>query len=79
MAADGRAIPHLIIHGGKDRAIPVSEAHLLYEASPGPKELWINPEADHVVGIYNDRLDYVNHIDGFLRTHFKRASYSTVS
>ncbi len=73
LGAEGRVIPHLIIHGGKDRAIPVSEAHLLYAASPGPKELWINPEADHVVGAYHNRADYVSHIDGFLRTHFKRA------
>lgn len=69
MAEEGRAVPHLIIHGGKDEAIPVSEAQVLYDAAPGPKELWIIPEANHVAAAYHDRADYVRRIDKFLRTY----------
>jgi fermentation-respiration switch protein FrsA (DUF1100 family) len=39
--------PLLIIHGGQDRDVPVSEAHRLYEAAGEPKELWIVEQAAH--------------------------------
>nr|MBC7244251.1 alpha/beta hydrolase [Chloroflexota bacterium] len=39
--------PLLIIHGERDRSIPVSDAQRLYKAARQPKELWIAPEADH--------------------------------
>lgn len=39
--------PLLLIHGGHDQAIPVREAHRLYEAASQPKELWVVPEAEH--------------------------------
>lgn len=39
--------PLLLIHGGQDQGIPVSDAHRLYEAAGEPKELWVVPEAKH--------------------------------
>jgi alpha-beta hydrolase superfamily lysophospholipase len=39
--------PLLLIHGGQDQGIPVSDASRLYEAAGEPKELWIVPEARH--------------------------------
>jgi len=39
--------PLLLIHGGRDRGIPVSDAHRLYEAAGEPKELWVVPKAEH--------------------------------
>ncbi len=66
MRAEGRRLPHLIIHGGKDLSIPVSDAHVLYEHSPGPKHLWILPQAAHVVGSYLDPQEYMNRISVFL-------------
>ena len=39
--------PLLLIHGGQDQGIPVSDAHRLYEAAGEPKELWVVPEAEH--------------------------------
>jgi fermentation-respiration switch protein FrsA (DUF1100 family) len=39
--------PLLLIHGGQDEGIPVSDAHRLYEAASEPKELWVVPEAEH--------------------------------
>jgi len=71
MSREGRAIPHMVIHGGSDRTIPCSEAKLLYEAATGPKELWIVPEADHVVGMYYDREEYVARIARFLAPYLK--------
>jgi fermentation-respiration switch protein FrsA (DUF1100 family) len=39
--------PLFLIHGERDRSIPVSDAYRLYEAASQPKELWIAPGADH--------------------------------
>jgi fermentation-respiration switch protein FrsA (DUF1100 family) len=39
--------PLLLIHGGHDQGIPVSDAYRLYEAAGEPKELWVVPEAEH--------------------------------
>jgi pimeloyl-ACP methyl ester carboxylesterase len=39
--------PLLIIHGGKDLDVPVSEARRLYEKAHAPKELWIVDQAVH--------------------------------
>lgn len=39
--------PLLIIHGGRDRDVPVSEAIRLYELAGLPKELWVVDEAEH--------------------------------
>lgn len=37
----------LIIHGSADESVPVKDAHLLYQASPEPKQLSIIEDADH--------------------------------
>jgi alpha-beta hydrolase superfamily lysophospholipase len=39
--------PLLLIHGGQDEGIPVSDAQRLYNAAGEPKELWVVPEAKH--------------------------------
>jgi uncharacterized protein len=66
MAAEGRALPHLIIHGEADDIIPVDNAHLIYENSPGPKSLWIVPEAGHVAAGYYDEQGYMAKLCEFL-------------
>lgn len=66
MGEEGRQLPHLIIHGQKDPCIPVDNAHLLYEQSPGPKQLWVVPEAEHVVGAFYNPHDYMARICLFL-------------
>ncbi len=66
LKAEGRSVPHLIIHGLNDRGIPVANAHLLYEHSPGPKHLWVVPEAGHVVASQYDPNLYMNKICAFL-------------
>ncbi len=37
----------LIIHGSADEAVPVEDAHLLYQAASEPKQLSIIEESDH--------------------------------
>lgn len=39
--------PILIIHGTRDRIVPVKMAQRLYEAAKDPKELWLVEDADH--------------------------------
>lgn len=39
--------PLLLIHGGQDQDIPVSDARRLYDAAGEPKELWVVPQAEH--------------------------------
>lgn len=66
MAAEGRQMPHLIIHGQADDVIPVDNASILYEYSPGPKSLWIVEEAGHVAAGYTDEQAYMAKICEFL-------------
>jgi fermentation-respiration switch protein FrsA (DUF1100 family) len=40
--------PVLVMHGERDRIVPVTMGRTLYEAAAQPKELWIAPEAGHV-------------------------------
>lgn len=72
IGASGRRIPHLIIHGKEDKGIPVANALRLYEASPGPKYLWIEPDAGHVVATKIDPQVYMRTIDSFLAPVLKR-------
>ena len=57
--------PLLIIHGGQDKDVPVSEAYRLYEAASDPKELWVVEEAGHrqVDQIYPD--EYMSKVLAF--------------
>lgn len=66
MAAEGRQLPHLIIHGQADDVIPVDNAHQIYEHSPGPKSLWLVDEAGHVAAGYYDEQAYMAKICEFL-------------
>lgn len=41
------AAPLLVLHGGRDRVVPIRLAQALFAAAPGPKEGWFVPEAEH--------------------------------
>lgn len=41
-------LPLLILHGDRDRIVPVHHARLLYDAALEPKQLWIVPGAGHI-------------------------------
>jgi dipeptidyl aminopeptidase/acylaminoacyl peptidase len=57
--------PILIIHGTKDKAVPVSHAERLFAAARKPKELWLVPDANHVGAYFLDREVYVTRVVGF--------------
>jgi fermentation-respiration switch protein FrsA (DUF1100 family) len=40
-------MPVLFIHGLEDTEVPMSMSQQLYEAAPGPKQLWLVPQANH--------------------------------
>ncbi len=72
MTGEGRRLPHLIIHGQQDPCIPVAAAHQLYQYSPGPKQLWLDDDAGHVVGSYLDSSAYMQRVCSFLDPILKR-------
>jgi fermentation-respiration switch protein FrsA (DUF1100 family) len=39
--------PILVIHGDRDRVVPMRFGHALLDAAPDPKEGWFGPEAGH--------------------------------
>jgi uncharacterized protein len=48
LSAIGRIrAPILILHGKRDRVVPVRFGHALLAAAPEPKEGWFSPEASH--------------------------------
>lgn len=57
--------PLLIIHGGQDRDVPVSEAYRLYQAAAEPKELWVVGTATHRNADQVCPQEYVNRVLAF--------------
>jgi fermentation-respiration switch protein FrsA (DUF1100 family) len=39
--------PILVLHGERDRVVPVRFGRALFDAAPAPKELWLAPEGGH--------------------------------
>jgi len=58
--------PVLIIHGLKDSLVNPEDAKLLYAAANEPKELWLDPNADHCGIYFEDRQVYIKRVIGFL-------------
>lgn len=46
--ADEVSVPWLFVHGARDALVPVTDTHDAYARAPGPKELVVLEEADHV-------------------------------
>jgi fermentation-respiration switch protein FrsA (DUF1100 family) len=40
-------VPLLVVHGGRDRIVPLLHGEELFEAAPGPKRIEVLPDADH--------------------------------
>jgi uncharacterized protein len=55
----------LLIHGENDTIVTVQDAHALYTAAPGPKELWLAPNADHALAYLALREAYAERVTGF--------------
>ncbi|MBI3012598.1 MAG: alpha/beta fold hydrolase [Elusimicrobia bacterium] len=63
--------PLLIIQGGNDPRMPVSEGQSLYDKAGEPKEIWVVPGADHG-GIHeNDPKEYQRKILEFYKKWLK--------
>ena len=57
----------LIAQGGQDNLVSPLDAEALYARAGEPKDLWIVPEAGHVVGAYVDRVTYIDRAAEFFR------------
>jgi alpha-beta hydrolase superfamily lysophospholipase len=57
--------PLLLIHGGQDEGIPVSDARRLHTAAGEPKELWVVPEAKHRCADKVCPKEYMRRVLGF--------------
>ncbi len=44
----GHQFPVLVIHGDRDRTVPIDQGRLLFEGLSGPKEFFEVPGADHI-------------------------------
>ena len=59
------ALPMLFIHGDADTFVPTWMVHPLYEAKPGPKELWLVPGAAHAVSYKENKVEYTRRVQEF--------------
>lgn len=57
--------PLLVIHGADDMLTDPESANRLYEAAPGPKELWVVPYCDHACAPLVAPDEYKRRVNGF--------------
>ena len=58
--------PMLFIHGDADTFVPTRMVHPLYDAKPGPKELWLVPGAAHAVSYKENKVEYTRRVRDFV-------------
>lgn len=63
--------PIFIVHGGGDVITPVEHAYRLYDAAPGPKELWVEPDLYHCGVYFNHRAEYTRRAIEFFDKYLK--------
>ena len=63
--------PVLVIHGARDRIIPVAMGQAVFAAAPEPKQLWIAPEAGHInlveAGAIEAAVEFMTTLDAMTR------------
>lgn len=59
-------LPMFFIHGDKDTYVPTWMVYPLYEAKPGPKELWIVPGAAHADSYKDQKKEYTEKVRTFV-------------
>ena len=64
-------LPTLFIHGDADTYVPTWMAHVLYEAKPGEKELWIVPGVKHANAYWDFTEEYVRRTKAFVGRHIR--------
>jgi uncharacterized protein len=58
--------PLIVINGADDPLVPPGDAHEIYAAASGPKELWIAPGAGHAAALATDPAQYARRVSDFL-------------
>jgi dipeptidyl aminopeptidase/acylaminoacyl peptidase len=64
--------PLLLIHGTRDRWIPLAQARRLIDAAPGPCEAWVVEGAIHCGAYFVDRAAYCERVAAFFTRHLGR-------
>lgn len=62
-------LPTLFIHGEKDDFVPTKMAYQNYNATRGPKELWIVKDTGHAESLSTDPKGYYKHLNDFLNKY----------
>ena len=70
LSAIGRVrAPILLLHGERDRVVPIRFGHALFAAAPEPKESWFSPDGSHEdlahFGALDAVFDFIAHRVGF--------------
>jgi uncharacterized protein len=63
------AVPVLFINGERDTYVPPEQTRTLYQLKPGPKDLWICPEARHNQAVATDPATYARRVTDFFDRH----------
>lgn len=63
--------PMLFIHGDDDHFVPTKMVYKNYQATQGPKELWLVPGAVHAKSYATSPIQYQQHIEKFLNRYVK--------
>ena len=58
--------PLMVINGADDPLVPPADAHQIFAAATGPKELWIVPKAGHAAALAVDPDQYARRVKAFL-------------
>ncbi|WP_283679455.1 alpha/beta hydrolase [Lentilactobacillus sp. Marseille-Q4993] len=58
--------PMLFIHGSKDKFVPTKMVYSLYDATKGPKELWLSKGAAHAQSFQKHPKEYTRKVKNFL-------------
>ena len=64
-------LPMLFIHGDADDFVPTWMVHPLYEAKPGPKELWLVSGAAHAVSYKENKVEYTRRVQDFVSKYIR--------
>lgn len=59
-------LPMLFIHGDADTYVPTRMVYPLFQAKPGPKELWITPNVKHAASFLYNPEEYTRRVKMFL-------------
>ncbi len=58
--------PLMVINGADDALVPPADAHKIFTAARGPKELWIVPGVGHAAALEADPVQYTRRVRAFL-------------